>query len=311
VDGRLTALSTQFRTFLGAPTSGEWITGRPVGAAPIGAAGLAALLGDSLGALARPLGDYEHSHVGDIEVGAKFLLVNTFGPVATAPLPKRGALRVAVAGVYRLGTAQLDLPEDFTDVGTGDRQVDMELRGFGDVAIGPRFWISSVLRFGIQRPDKIIRRIPASATDLFPEAARQVEVDRDLGDVMELEVAPRYVPNDEFSIAGLYRYRSKAADSYSGTSTVMSADSTPLTLDASVLNTGTTQKEHMLGFSVTYSTVRAYARGTAKWPLEVSYLHTEVRGGEGVPRLQMNGIGLRIYRPGRGNPLKVPANVPR
>ncbi|HZI29718.1 MAG TPA: hypothetical protein VFD64_16235 [Gemmatimonadaceae bacterium] len=311
VDARLTTLNSQFRAFLGAPTAGEWITGSPAGAAPLGAEGFAELLGgETGGVLARPLGDYEHSHVGDIELGAKFLLADTFGPVAISPLPRPGAVRLAVAGVYRLGTGQLDLPEDATDVGTGDRQVDLEARGYGDVAIGPRFWVSSVLRFGIQRPDRIVRRVPDSSTDLFVEAARAVEVDRDLGDIMELEVAPRYVPNDEFSIAGLYRYHSKGADSFDGTFNVTSADGTPLTLDASVLNTGS-QNEHLLGFSITYSTVRAYTRGSAKWPLEVSYLHSNVSRGEGVPRLQMNGISFRFYRPTKGNVLRTPATPPR
>ena len=269
------------------------------------------MLGDSAGALARPLGDYEHSHVGDIEVGAKVLLLDTFGPVAVSPLPRAGALRLAVAGVYRLGTGQLDLPNDFTDVGTGDRQADLELRGFGDLAVGPRFWVSSVLRIGLQQPDRMLRRIPGSATDIFPEAAREVEVERNLGDVMEFEVAPRYVPNDEFSIAGLYRYRNKGADSYSGTFNVTSADGRLLVLDASILNNGTAQKEQLLGFSVTYSTVRGYARGTSKWPLEVWYMHTAVMSGTSVPRIQMNGVGLRIYRTGRSGSLKLPTTPPR
>ena len=311
VDARLTTLNAQFRTFLGAPTAGEWITGTPAGATPLGAAGLDVLLGgDTSGVLARPPGDYEHSHVGDIELGAKFLLADTFGPIAISPLARAGAVRLAVAGVYRLGTGQLDLPEDVTDVGTGDRQVDLELRAYGDLALGPRLWVSSVLRFGIQRPDRIVRRVPDTSTDLFVEAARAVEVDRDLGDVMELEVAPRYVPNDEFSIAGMYRYRNTGAATFDGTVNVTSFDGTPLTLDASVLNTGSSN-EHVLGFSITYSTVRAYSRGSAKWPLEVSYLHTNVSRGEGVPRLQMNGIGFRFYRPTKGNVLRAPATPSR
>ena len=308
VINRLMTLNTQFRGFLGAPSSGEWITGTPASGPPLAAAGLVALLGDSAGALARPLGDYEHSHVGDIEVGAKFLILDTFGPVAVSPLPRAGALRLAVAGIYRLGTGQLDLPNDFTDVGTGDRQADLELRGFGDLAVGPRFWVSSVLRIGLQQPDRILRRIPGSSSDIFPEAAREVEVERNLGDVMEFEVAPRYVPNDEFSISGFYRYRNKGSDSYRGTFNVTSADSTPLTLDASILNAGTAQKEQVLGFSVTYSTVRGYARGTSKWPLEVWYMHTAVMSGTSVPRMQMNGIGLRFYRTGRSGALKLPAS---
>lgn len=304
LDSRLASLSAQFSAFLGPPASGEWIGARPAAAVPVAAAGLEELLGgEAAGILARPLGDYEHSHVGDIEVGAKLLLLDTFGPVVTSPLPGRGALRLAIAGIYRLPTGQLDLPHDFTDVGTGDHQSDLELRGYGDLAFGPRVWMSSVLRLGIQRPDRLVRRIPAGS-DLFPEAAREVEVGRDLGDVLELEVAPRFVPNDEFAIGALYRYRSKSADTYTGTFQLTSADGTPLTVDASALGGGTTQKEHLLGFSVTYSTVRAYSRGAARWPLEVSFLHTQVQGGTAVPRIQANAIGLRLYRPVRGNALR-------
>ena len=297
VDARLTSLNTQFRTFLGAPTTGEWISARPVAAVPLAAADLDELLGGEVfGIQARPLGDYEHSHVGDIEVGAKIKLLDTFGPPASAPLPRAGALRLAVAGIYRLPTGQLDLPNDFTDVGTGDRQADLELRGFGDLAVGPRFWISSVLRIGIQRPDRLVRRIPVSSADPFPEVARELEVSRDLGDVMELELAPRYVPNDEFSISARYLYRTKGVDSYVGTFQVTSADGTPLSLDASALEVGTDQKEHQLGFAVTYSTVRAHSLRRARWPLEISYVHAQVMSGSGIPRVQMNGIAFRIYR---------------
>jgi hypothetical protein len=131
---------------------------------------------------------------------------------------------------------------------------------------------------------------------VFPEAVTLFEVSRNLGDAMELELAPRYVPNDEFSISARYRYRSKGLDSYEGTFPVNSVDGTPITLDASVLGAGSTQKEHQFGFAVTYSTVRANSRGSAKWPLEVSLLHTEVLSGSGIPRIQMNGLTLRLYR---------------
>jgi hypothetical protein len=164
--------------------------------------------------------------------------------------------------------------------------------------------VSSVLRLGIQRPDRLVRRIPDGAAQPFLESARELEVGRDLGDVLEIEFAPRYVPNDEFAVSALYRYRSKGADSYEGTFQVTSADGTPLSLDASALGLGTAQKEHLLGFSVTYSTVRGYSRGSAKWPLEIAFLHTQVRSGSGIPRIQMNGIALRLYRPVRGNSLR-------
>jgi hypothetical protein len=298
VDARLTSLNTQFQSFLGAPTTGEWVTGRPVAAPPIAAADLATLLSDpAYGFSARAFGDYEHSHVGDIEVGAKFLLLDTFGPPATAPLlPRAGALRVAIAGALRLPTGQLDLPDDFTDIGTGDRQADLELRGFADLAIGPRFWTSAVVRVGLQRPDRLLRRITDLPGEALPELAREQEVSRDLGDVVEVELAPRYVPNEEFAFSALYRLRSKGADTYRGTFTVTGADGTPLSLDASTLGTGTEQTEHLAGFAITFSTVRGHARRTAKWPLEISFVHTQVLAGKGVPRILANSVAFRIYR---------------
>ncbi len=312
VDARLTTLNSQFRGFLGPPASGEWIAARPVGAPPIAAADLEQLIGDEpSGILARPLGDYEHSHVGDIEVGAKLILLDTFGPQATAPLPHAGAFRVAAAGIYRFATAQLDLPNDFTDVGTGDRQPDIELRGFADLALAQRFWVSAIARLGIQRPDRLVRRITDHPGDPFPELVRELEVGRDLGDAIEFELTPRYLPNDEFSISAQYRYRSKGADSYSGTFQVNSADGTPLSLDAATLGLGTEQTEHQLGFAVTYSTVRGYTRRIARWPLEISFLHTQVMSGKGIPRTWMNGIVFRFYRPIAGNSLRGPATADR
>jgi hypothetical protein len=86
---------------------------------------------------------------------------------------------------------------------------------------------------------------------------------------------------------------------------VTGADGTPLSLDASRLGIGTEQTEHLMGFAVTFSTVRGYARRTAKWPLEVSFVHTQVMSGRGIPRIQTNGISFRFYRAIRGNALRV------
>ena len=133
---------------------------------------------------------------------------------------------------------------------------------------------------------------------------REQTVSRDLGNAIEFEVTPRYMPNDEFLISAQYRYRNKSEDTYSGTFQVNSADGTPLSLDAATLGLGTAQTEHQFGFAVTYSTVRGYSRRTARWPLELWYMHSRTLGGENVPRLMLNGIGLRIYRPIRGNSLR-------
>jgi len=306
LDSRLTTLSDDFAAFLGAAPSGEWIAARPVAASLLAAADLDRLVGDSVfGIGGRVLSDYEHSNIGDIEVGAKFLLLDTFSGVTASELPRPGSLRLAVAGIYRLATAQQDLPYDFTDVGTGDHQPDLELRGFADLAIARRLWTSAVLRYGIQRPDRVVRRIPANVGDPFPEFAREQDVSRDLGDFMELEFAPRYSPNDAFTFSAQYRYRTKQEDVWRGTFDVTSVDGTPISLDAAVLGIGTAQTEQHLGMAITFSTLRGYALREARWPLEVSLVHTTTLAGKGgIPARTATGIAVRLYKPLRANPLR-------
>jgi hypothetical protein len=291
IDARLANLNNQFIALLGEPTSGDWIAARPVAAAPLAYADFQRILSDtSIGIAARPFTDVEYSHVGDVEVGAKILLVDTYGH-RIGSVPTRGSgIRLAVAGLLRLPTAQLAKPDDFIGIGTGDRQTDVEVRGFLDLVLHQRLWTSAVLRYGMQRPDRLVMRITDSPGDPFPSLLREHEVARDLGDFMELEVAPRYVPNDALGFSLDYRFRSKGADTYSGFS--LPADG----IDASTLGLGTEQEEHRVGAAITYSTVRGYNERQSRWPVEVSLMHTRVISGRGVPRYNATGVAVRLYR---------------
>ena len=97
---------------------------------------------------------------------------------------------------------------------------------------------------------------------------------------------------------GRYLYRSKQQDRYGGRFAIPDSVSgtTGLTLDASVLDTGTEQREQRVGGAVTYSTYAAYSQGRARLPLDVSlsYLRT-VSGRGAVPRLGIVQVQLRAF----------------
>lgn len=300
VEARLADLNAQFAAFLGAAPAGQWIAARPVAAAPLGYDGLQRILADTAGGiLARPLTDVEHSHLGDLEIGAKMVLVDSYRHDIGLPAPPGGGIRLAVAGIYRLPTGQPDNADDFADIGTGDAQADLEGRAYLDLIAGPRFWASIVARYGIQQADEIPLRIPRTADEPFPGAYRLQQVNRDLGDFFEFEVAPRFTPNEGLALSANYRYRQKAADSYTGTFTTPTVGIdpfAPVAYDAALLATGTRQSEHRLGAALTYSTVRGYAQRQSRWPLEISLLHTRVAGGEGVMRESATAVVIRLYR---------------
>jgi hypothetical protein len=305
VDGRLAALDVQFTGFLGPPPAGSWLETRPVGAPPLASDDFQRLLTDpALGIESAPLADIERGHVGDIELGVKAVLATLGGaPAAGREAPGGLGARIAIAGILRLGTGQLDTPNDFADIATGDDQSDLEVRGYMDLLAARRWWASLVIRYGMQRPDRVALRVPAYVGEPFPPAGATHLLDRDLGDFVEVEVAPRFTPNSSFAVSANYRLRTKQADRYSATAPgdVTGARSPDL------LAQGTAQREQRIGLGLTFSTLRGYADRRAPWPLEASFHHTQVLNGRGgMPKTFFTAVTLRLYRPLTANPMRRP-----
>lgn len=292
---RLDALSAQFSTFLG-PAVGQagWVLARPVGAAPLAYGDFQKLLVDSAyGIRSDTLQSIETRTYGDIELSAKYLLWDNTGPVGE--LAQRAELRsgvrgrVAVAAVYRFGTGLWDSADHFVDVPTGDAQDDIEGRVFADILFGRRLWLSLVGRYTYQKADVQTFRVPASAQDPFPQFDRRGSFTRDLGDVMALDIAPKYAVNDAFGFGVHYSYRSKGEDVYASTA------SSPAGLSAALLNAGTSLTSQQAAFSVTYSSMASYARGRTRLPMEASLLIGRTLSGANTPKYSTTALTVRFW----------------
>jgi hypothetical protein len=254
----------------------------------------------AFGIVADPLTSTSHSHLGDIDVGGKFLVYDSFGDSATARLSPKGLnFRTAVAGLLRLPTGQVESPNNFVDVGTGRGVTALEGRWFGDVLVGSRFWQTFILRFNKPFSDKQeMRIIDLPNQELAPLYRRQT-VDRQLGSAFEFETTPRIVINDFFSISGQYLYRHKSQDHYDGTFTIPAATTgfADITLDASTLDLETETTEHRLGGGVAFSNYYAFTQGKAKVPFDVQYLHWQTTKGSGGNQHKFftDQIQVRLY----------------
>jgi hypothetical protein len=297
VEARLASLATSFKSFLGDPTSGtSWISGKPVPAALAAYTDFQRLLSEpDFGISGVPLESVERSHLGDVSVGAKLLLFDGIGPPQAEARPGLH-LRLAAAVHYRLATAQVETADDFADVGTGDKQPDVDAQGFADVQFGRRVWMSVVGRYSQQRADRIEMRITDLPGDPFPALYRRQEVQRNLGDVTEFEITPRWVPNDYFAFAGSYRVRRKGEDAYTGIFSVTDVNGDVTEINAATLGTATEQQEQAASGAFTYSTVRAFERGRARWPLEVTFSRSQVlTGTNALPKWSVTTVALRYY----------------
>ena len=241
----------------------------------------------------------DRSHVGDIDIGGKFLLLDTFGNTTAARMQPSGLnFRASIGGVVRLPTGQNESPNNFIDIGTGNGQTDLEGRLFADVLIGSRFWQSFVVRYNNQlSDDEEVRITDLPNRRLAPLYRRQV-VERNLGNIFEFETSPRVVLTNFFAISGHYVYRSKGEDKYEGTFAIPAAVTgfSDITLDASTLNLETETKEHRLGGGISFSNLFDFEQKKARIPFEVTYLHWQtVKGSGNVVKAFTDQIQVRLY----------------
>jgi hypothetical protein len=261
---------------------------------------------------AAPIATIDRSHIGDAEVGLKLLVLDASPRRDAAPLTPDGTgLRLAVGALVRFGTGQADTPSDFTDIGTGDGQTDVEVTGAADLMIGRRFWASLVGRYGAQLADNQAVRIPGSPSSPFAPASHALRVERDLGDYMVLEVTPRYVYNDYLAFGAHWAYRRKGEDEYTGGLNVPDGTGGTTTLDASILGVDTDGSEQRVGGGITFSTLSAYERRQTGAPFELRLSHFQSVSGSGYqPKRFITQLEVRYYARLFGAPLR-PPRTPR
>lgn len=300
IEARVAAFRALYSQFLGA---GNPITlsGPFASQARLSVRDAQSILTESqFGIQADPLQTVTRSSIGDIDIGGKFSVFDSFGGNTSARMSPTGInFRTAIGGIIRLPTGKIESPNNFIDVGTGRGVAAVEGRWFGDILIGRRFWESFIVRFNRPFADQQTMRIIDRPDEELAPLYRRQTVDRRLGSAFEFETAPRIVVNDFLAVSAWYLYRNKQQDKYTGTFTIPAATTgfADITLDASTLNLETAQKEHRLGGGISFSNLYSFDQGKAKLPFEVTYLHWQtVKGwGGNQPKFFTDQIQLRLY----------------
>jgi hypothetical protein len=297
IEAKVAAYRALYATFGSSVITG---TGPIAAQAPLTAADMQAVLTDSaFGINGKPLATNVTRGIGDIEAGIKVNLFDSFrGHDSARFSPKGFNWRQSLGGIYRFGTGTLAAPDNFTAIGTGDRQSDIQGRSFTDLFFGPHFWMSIVASYTSQAADQVTVRIPDSPTQVILASYRQETVQRHLGNIVDLQVNPRWILNDYLSLGGQYYYRHKAADSYTGTFRVTDLAGNSAVLDAGILGMYTEASESRLGIGATYSTVANVARHKSGVPFDISFFHSETTLGSlgRVPKIAVDQLTVRIYR---------------
>jgi hypothetical protein len=198
-----------------------------------------------------PVKTWSGSNIGDIELLGKFGLSDS------------DSWRLAFTGGLRIPSGVVDDPDNLVDVPTGDGQMDVILRFHADYKGFEKLFLNGTVKYDVQLPDEEVKRVPDDVD--IPLTSNKEKVDRDLGDILELELLGNYSLNREWSVGLKYRYTMKFKDDISGNQGFA----------YSSLEEETDFTSHMGHLLVGYSTVQKYLDKDTTVPLYVNLAYRD------------------------------------
>jgi len=227
------------------------------------------------------------SSLGDVEIGAAYSILDQL----SAPGVKRG-FRLAAQGLVRLPTSTLDNPSRFFDVGTGDRQPDVEGGLVGDGLFG-WFGARAVAGYTLQLSGNANKRI-SRPDQPIAYASTLAQVTRTPGNIMTLGLAPFVRLAETFAVTGGVTWRKKGSDQVSRFGDQAEIPGAPVSLLA--LETDGSWTTGSLG--LTMSTPVVTKNGKEKAPVDAGILWEGVLSSSGALRVPATAgvrFWLRIY----------------
>jgi hypothetical protein len=243
-------------------------------------------------------------HLGDVQLGARFLLIR--GP-AGWPFPDtivRRSLRTAVGARLRLPTGRGDT-RTFTELAPGGGHLGVGVDVLNDVFLSRRWYVNVAASGDWLFPADVVRQA-FGETRWFPADTALRTLRRAPGPRVAFSVTPRWRLTDEISFNGEYALVAQARTRYEAPEGVRPGE----------FEWRTGGVAQALGIGARYSSLQAYARGRARVPFELGLsLSNAVVGTMQAPdafSVRLNGrifVDPRRFRallPGRGADSVIP-----
>jgi len=220
----------------------------------------------------KPIQNWSGSGISDIEAGFRYQYFKTED------------WRLAFTGGVRFPTGEVDDPDNLVDYGIGSGAYAL-LFHFNNDYIGiENLVLNATFRYDLYLPDKETLRVPDDASR--PITSNKEEVERDIGDVIELEASGTYQFSETFSFSLLYKYGFGLKDKISGNQG----------FSYKSLEDETDYTEHVGIIGLSYSTVPLFKAKRFPVPLDafISY-RNRFAGSNNVLKSQYIGLGLQVY----------------
>ncbi len=226
--------------------------------------------------------NWSKNDFADIEIGARYQYFNNEW------------WRLAFTGGFRLPTGDEDDPDDLTDYAFGSgawallANFNQDFLGFRDYGLE----LNATFKYEWYFEDKPEKRVPSVLQEdgvnqpLIPKENKE-SVDRDIGDVIKLDLEGRYEIVQGLSVSLFYRYLKSFRDHIRGGNRE--------DLDYNELQKETNEKDQQYRIGLTYSTIPLYAEKKFPVPMTAKVYYRNRFDGENVLKSEYIGAILSIY----------------
>jgi hypothetical protein len=220
----------------------------------------------------KEFGTFKNNGIGDMELGFRYQYLKTDN------------WRLALMGGVRVPTGEKDDPDDLTSYPIGSGAYALLFRSNNDYTGIKNVVLNATLRYDLILPDNETLRIPDSVD--LPITGNKEKIDRDIGDIFEVEVSGTYELSKGFSAILDYKFGASFKDSVSG-SQGFAYDS---------LEDETDYTEHVFIGTLSYTTLPLYMEKKFPVPLNgsISY-RNRFAGSNNIFKSQYIVVGLQVY----------------
>jgi len=224
--------------------------------------------------LFEPFESWSGSGLADIEAAVRYQYL------------KNDAWRLAFTGGIRFPTGAVDDPNNLLDVGFGKGAYALLFRLNNDLIAVKNFTVNATLKYDLYLPDEQTLRVLEAVDRPLATIANMEQVDRNLGDIFEIELSGDWGFTSMFSLYGTYKYGSRQKDRVSG--------NRGLNYDS--LEDLTDWSYHSALAGISFSTVSKYLDEKASIPFSIEFDYENVFAGTNLfLKQQVYSLALYAY----------------
>ncbi|HEA68419.1 MAG TPA: hypothetical protein ENI07_16595 [Desulfobacterales bacterium] len=219
----------------------------------------------------KRFGTWSDSGLSDIEFGARYQYLKTED------------WRLAFTGAFRFPIGEVDDPDNLVDTEFGEGVYALLFQFQNDYIATENFVLNGTFRYELKLPDEETLRVPDDVNR--PITANKEKVDRNLGDVINLEVSGTYQFLEGFSLSLLYLFEYGFKDDVSGDKGFAYKS----------LEDETDLRSHIGIIGLAYSTIPLYQKKKFPLPLDTFVKYRTRFAGMNRAYSQWISVGLAVY----------------